>query len=139
MARPKKLRKLKNPPIIKGLSPIGKTTETGQEPVLIDYDEYEALRLADYNMSNHLQASVKMDISRATFTRIYAHARRKLATALVEGRPILFQGGPVYFDSQWHYCRQCPCYFNHLEKDEKTIVCPLCLSANITSCKEKTF
>ncbi|MFY9116147.1 MAG: DUF134 domain-containing protein [Bacteroidales bacterium] len=139
MARPKKLRKLINPPSVKGFTPIGNTTVKGQHPILIDYDEYEALRLADYSMSNHLQAAETMHVSRATFTRIYAHARRKIATALVEGRPLIFQGGPVYFDSQWYYCKQCPCYFNHLDKDNPIVKCPLCLSANTTPCTEKTF
>ena len=68
------------------------------------YEEYEALRLCDYSMENHNRASEIMEVSRPTFTRIYASARQKLASAFVEGRQIVIEGGKVYFDSDWHIC-----------------------------------
>lgn len=139
MARPKKLRKVINPPLIKGFRPIGQEPGKDRTPIVLDYDEYEALRLTDYELQNHLQAAVVMQVSRATFTRIYAAARRKVAASLVEGRPIVFRGGSVYFCSEWYLCSRCSCYFNHPDKDIPAITCPLCQSSKVTQCEEETF
>ncbi|HBG54400.1 MAG TPA: hypothetical protein DDW70_09370, partial [Rikenellaceae bacterium] len=71
MARPKKLRKITNPPKIKGFSPIRPFQGNGSSPVLLDYDEFEALRLSDYELKSQSEAAVEMGISRPTFARIY--------------------------------------------------------------------
>ena len=130
MARPKKLRKITNPPGIKGFKPIRHYPAEESAPILLDYDEYEALRLSDYELKSQSDAAVKMEISRPTFARIYEGARRKVARSFVEGVPILFQGGPVYFTSDWYVCNDCGCWFNHLDKEDPVIICPLCRSSN---------
>jgi predicted DNA-binding protein (UPF0251 family) len=125
--RLKRIRKVLNPPPIKGFKPYG--PETGRQwpdPVYLLYEEYEALRLCDYDGYNHHQASVIMGISRPTFTRICASAREKIATAMVEGRTITIEGGKVYFDSNWYHCARCGCYFNNPERDKPIGHCPLC-------------
>jgi len=83
-----------NPPSIKGFKPYGLDSEgTAAEPVTVLFEEYEALRLSDYDSLNHHQASVMMGVSRPTFTRIYASALQKIAVAFVEGRQITIEGG----------------------------------------------
>jgi hypothetical protein len=72
-----------------------------------------------------------MEVSRPTFTRIYESARRKVAQAFVQGRPIVFEGGKVYFDSEWYACNTCGCWFNHPAKDTKVASCALCGSTAI--------
>ncbi len=125
--RIKLIRKVSNPPVIKGFKPYGLESEKQKlEPVNLLYEEYEALRLVDYNMLNHYQASVMMGISRPTFTRIYASALQKIAKAFVEGRQISIEGGKVYFDSDWYHCEKCGCYFNNPEKEKPVNNCPLC-------------
>ena len=125
--RPKRLRKISNPPIISGFKPYGKKRGKGNnESVFLHYEEYEALRLCDYEMLSHFKASETMDISRPTLTRIYARARQKIAEALVTGSRITIEGGKVYFDSEWFSCDVCGCYFNNPEKLETLINCPLC-------------
>ena len=131
MPRLKRLRKILNPPPIKGFKPYGPDlSATEKEPVTLLYEEYEALRLCDYDMCNHAAASAIMNVSRPTFTRIYASLRQKLATAFVECRPIVIEGGKVYFDSDWHYCVACHCHFNNPEKDRMVERCPLCGNQN---------
>lgn len=128
------LRKVLNPPIIKGFKPYGNDgmhQEKGQVNLL--YEEYEALRLCDYDGCNHHQASVIMGVSRPTFTRIYASALQKISTAFVEGRQISIEGGKVYFDSDWYRCSRCSCYFNNPEKQTEIANCPLCGSENINT------
>jgi len=125
--RIKVIRKVSNPPLIKGFKPYG--LESGKlklESINILYEEYEALRLSDYDILNHHQASVLMGVSRPTYTRIYASALQKIAKAFVEGRQISIQGGKVYFDSDWYHCKKCRCYFNNPEKEQAVQNCPLC-------------
>ncbi|OFY49140.1 MAG: hypothetical protein A2W85_16980 [Bacteroidetes bacterium GWF2_41_31] len=125
--RIKVLRKVLSPPVIKGFKPYG--LQAGQqhsEVVNLLYEEYEALRLSDYDKLNHHQASIMMGVSRPTFTRIYASALQKVAKAMVEGRQISIEGGKVYFDSDWYQCSDCHCYFNNPQKDIVVENCPLC-------------
>ena len=53
--------------------------------VILQPYELEALRLADLRGLTQAQAASKMGISRSTFQRIVARARRQVAQALVEG------------------------------------------------------
>ena len=125
--RIKTLRRVLNPPGIKGFKPYGPdSSKQKAEPVILHYEEYEALRLCDYDNCNHHQASVMMDVSRPTLTRIYASALQKIATAFVEGRQISIEGGKVYFDSDWFHCKECECYFNNPEKENEINKSPLC-------------
>lgn len=80
MARTPRLRKVVAPPGFKGYKPYGHTAEN-REAVDLLYEEYEALKLADYDFLDHQAASQLMGVSRATFARIYESARRKIACA----------------------------------------------------------
>ena len=131
--RPLRLRKISNPPIISGFKPYGNRKAEGEPgTVFLHMEEYEAMRLCDYNMLNHLLAAEAMDISRPTLTRIYSRARQKIAEALVLGKQIIIEGGKIYFDSEWYSCNSCGCYFNNPEKQEEIKECPLCKSTNFT-------
>ncbi len=66
--------------------------------VLLTVDELEALRLADLNGLSHEAAAGEMNVSRATFGRIVARARSKVAAALVHGKSIGIEGGVVRFN-----------------------------------------
>jgi uncharacterized protein len=56
--------------------------------ILINLDELEAMRLADYEGLYHEKAALKMSVSRPTFGRILGEARRKVTTALIEGKAL---------------------------------------------------
>ncbi|HNU78713.1 MAG TPA: DUF134 domain-containing protein, partial [Prolixibacteraceae bacterium] len=106
MPRKKRARKMLMPPTIKGLSVTGVRGRKSNQMFLL-LEEYEAIRLLDYCMLNQEQAAVLMEISRPTLTRIYEEARRKVATAFVEGRDIVFRGGKVKFEENWYSCNNC--------------------------------
>jgi uncharacterized protein len=127
--RPKRLRKMSGLPLISGLKPYG--GEAGRGKVFLHLEEYEAIRLCDYEMMNHLNASRAMNISRPTLTRIYTAARRKIAQAMVEGKQIIIEGGKIYFDSEWYGCSGCGCYFNLPATSSNPNNCPLCGSIEI--------
>lgn len=134
MARPKRIRKMTNPPHFKGFRPIGLPEENN--PVVLNYEEYEAIRLSDFELHGHLEASQIMEVSRPTYTRIYESARRKVAQAFVLGKAIVFEGGKVFFDSEWYSCNSCGCYFNHPAKDQEIKNCTLCGSSDIEQYSE---
>ncbi len=130
--RLKRIRKVVNPPVIKGFKPYGPESKIlNKEPINLLYEEYEALRLCDFDLMNHYQASIEMGVSRPTFTRIYASVRQKIAQAFVEGRQISIEGGKVYFDSDWFHCPTCNCFFNNPEKETQIEACPLCGNSHI--------
>ncbi len=63
------------------------------ETVTLTLDEFEAIRLADYQGLYHEQAAGIMGVSRQTFSRIVETARKKVADALVNGRVLGISGG----------------------------------------------
>ena len=63
--------------------------------VVVTLDEFEAIRLADLDGLYQEQAAACMNVSRATFSRIVASAHKKLADALVHGKAVRIEGGPV--------------------------------------------
>lgn len=132
--RIKRIRKVLSPPLVKGFKPYGpELPEQAKEAIMLFYEEYEALRLCDYDGYNHHAASIIMGVSRPTFTRIYASVRQKISQAFVEGRQISIEGGKVYFDSEWFECNHCSSYFNNPEKQLSLTNCPLCGSEDIHS------
>lgn len=58
-------------------------------------DEFEAMRLASLDGLYQEQAAKQMNISRPTFGRIIESAHRKMADALVHGKALRIEGGPV--------------------------------------------
>ncbi len=59
-------------------------------------DEFEAIRLADLDGRYQEQAAGQMGVSRATFSRIVDSAHRKIADAVVHGKVLRIEGGPVH-------------------------------------------
>lgn len=133
MPRKKRNRKIQYPPVIKGMSVFGIRGRRANE-IIIHLEEYEAIRLLDYQNLTQEEAAVHMDISRPTLTRIYEEARNKVATAFVEGRGIIFRGGDICFDKNWYKCNSCLASFNHYT--EEKIECPICGSADIITLNE---
>ena len=137
MPRPKKLRKINGIPHFKGFKPIGDQPE--EPPVFLNLEEYEAIRLSDFEFLDQEESAKAMNVSRPTFTRIYESARRKVALAFVKGRPIVFEGGKIYFDSKWFICHRCGCSFNILHNQTTVIRCALCGSENIEQYKNSSL
>jgi len=106
MARPKRNRLILNPPAMEGFRPFG-IPMTNLEPVVLLYEEYESIRLSDYEGFTQEQSSERMNVSRPTFTRIYGKARSTIAKAFVEGKAIFIEGGNYHTDDCWYRCDNC--------------------------------
>ena len=123
------MRKVVAPPGFKGYKPYG--NRHGKRPHIdLLYEEYEAIKLADYDLLTHLEASRLMGVSRATFARIYESARRKMARALVETREIRSVYGNALLDKSWNSCEDCHARFT-LPENQLSSSCPMCKSERI--------
>jgi uncharacterized protein len=134
MPRRKRMRKVVAPPGFRGYKPYG-TRHSRTNHVDLLYEEYEAIKLADYDLMNQLEASKIMGVSRATFARVYESARRKIAKALVETREIRSVFGDAILDHSWFMCDACNTRFNIPDKLTEHC-CPICKTKNIHAIKE---
>ena len=97
MARPKQNRIIVSSPGVSGFRTYGRCCKR-KEIMLLRYDEYESIRLIDYEGKLQEDAAKSMNVSRPTFTRIYSEARNKIAIALVEGKRIVISNDNIKFE-----------------------------------------
>ena len=92
MPRPRIPRRVWGEPDVAYFKPAGTgMRHLGQ--VILTVDEFEAVRLKDYEGLEQVRAAKKMKISQPTFQRLLLSARRKIADALVNGKAIRIEGG----------------------------------------------
>ena len=131
MPRRRRLRKVVAPPGFKGYKPYG-TPNTKKDFIELLYEEYEAIKLADYDLLNHKEASELMGVSRPTFARIYESARRKIAQAFVDVKEIRTIYGNAFLDKDWLICNKCNAKFT-IPTNNENHFCPVCKSGDICS------
>lgn len=123
MARPNKTRKISTPPIMKGFKPFGiSSTETGY--LILKFEEYESIRLINYDKLSQEDAAREMNISRPTFTRIYNRALNQIARSFVEGKTLTIEGGNYSLDDDWYRCKRCYKLIQGIENHVKCSGCP---------------
>ena len=87
----KKKREVSALPKNRAFIPVEQDKEI--EDVILNLDEFETIRLVDYEGLSQEHCGEHMNVSRATAQRIHRAARNKMAIALVEGRPLRIEGG----------------------------------------------
>lgn len=109
MARPQKCRRVCSPP---RCNRFGPRACFGQSPITLAIDEYEALRLIDFEGLTQQQCAQQMAVARTTAQAIYACARQKVAACLVTGAELIIEGGAVVFSSHQdpHPCGKSCCH-----------------------------
>lgn len=108
MARPTRCRRICTEPAYDSFRPEG--YPAGGE-IVMTLDEYETVRLIDFEKRTHEQCAGQMGISRTTVTEIYESARHKLADGMVNGKRLLIAGGHYRLcDGKAPSCcsRKCP-------------------------------
>jgi len=123
MARPQKNRKICCPPKMKGFKPYGIPLYK-IESIRLTFEEYESIRLVNYEMFSQEQAAEQMNVSRPTLTRVYNKALKIIAKALVEGKAIEIEGGNYEFDKDWYRCRICYKLIQGINNHVKCKDCP---------------
>jgi predicted DNA-binding protein (UPF0251 family) len=94
MARPYRHRKIISEPRAYYFKPRAVPLCELEEATLF-LDEFQALKYAELDGKDQTAAAAAMKISRQTFGNILASARRKLADAVVNGKALKIEGGPV--------------------------------------------
>ena len=131
MPRPQENRIVHQPPLFSEFKPIGIRAQN-IDRVSLSLDEFEAIRLADYNGLSHAEAAEEMEISRPTFSRLIEKARKKIAEFLLQGKMLTIEGGSIHFRNNIIQCNNC----GHMFKTTigATIFeCPACHSKNLVN------
>lgn len=115
MPRPVKCRKVCSLPDNSEFYPSGCKPEI--EPIILNVDEYETIRLIDKEGFSQEECSEHMHIARTTVQQIYCAARKKISIALVEGLPIKISGGNYKLcDGKGDGCGHKGCHRRNEEK-----------------------
>ena len=70
------------------------------ETIELSLDEFETIRLLDYEGLNQEECAARMGVARTTVTAMYENARKKLITAVVEGKRLSIAGGNIEIDRE---------------------------------------
>lgn len=76
------------------------------EEVVLNVEEVESIRLADYLSLEQDLAADSMNVSRGTFQRIVNSARKKVADAIIHGKTLRIDGGSYLLTSDKPCCRR---------------------------------
>lgn len=88
MARPKKERRIFGIVKCRNFVPVNGCIEY----ISLSRDEFEALKLKDFNEMDQEHAALKMKVSQSTFHRILLKGRKKVSDALINGKEIVING-----------------------------------------------
>lgn len=122
MSRPEICRKIACPPKMQGFKPFGIHCEEA-ETVILTYEEYESIRISNYENKSQTEAANLMGISRPTFTRIHNKALTKLTKSLIEGKTLVIEGGNYEMSTKWYRCKKCNKIIEGIENHTKCINC----------------
>lgn len=137
MPRPKCCRQIGAMPGKTCFQPEGAPFPSSDE-VLLNLDEYEAIRLADLEGLYQEQAASRMNISRQTFGRIIEEARGKVARVLVEGLALRIEGGAIEMAEKRTFgCHECRHKWSVGYGTGGPAACPVCRSNKISRAEEE--
>lgn len=115
MARPRKWRKVCCIPENNLFGPLD-VPIMEEDIITMTVDEYETIRLIDYEGLMQEECAQRMGVARTTIQRIYGDARQKIADSLVNDKAIKIEGGDfkLYDDEERQYgCGRCRRAYGH--------------------------
>lgn len=77
--------------------------------IIMTVEEYETIRLIDFENLTQEECALRMNIARATVQKLYDVARKKIASSLVEGCLLKIEGGDykLYDNEELENCSGC--------------------------------
>jgi predicted DNA-binding protein (UPF0251 family) len=126
MSRPKYCRRVGCVPDKNYFKPRGIPASLLEE-VVLSLDEFETIRLADFEGLYQEEGARKMNISRQTFGRIIETAHKKIADVLINGKALKIEGGEVSVEDMKHArCPRCKREYASISSSGEAFVCPYC-------------
>ncbi|MFQ5905092.1 MAG: DUF134 domain-containing protein [bacterium] len=107
------------------------------ERVTVSLEEFEAMRLSDYEGLYQEDAAREMNISRQTFGRVLQEAHRKTAEALIFGKALEIEGGDFLMVRRRFECLSCGFGWEVSHGLPRPSRCPECDSNEIRRAIEK--
>ena len=98
--------------------------------ITITLEEFEAIRLVDFEDKNQREAAEIMEISQPTINRILKSARKKLGQMLVQGHAIVIEGGVIALHCVVYRCKNCGFHWT-AKRNEPVDLCEKCRSTEI--------
>ena len=135
MSRTRKQKFIEGPPLFTAFKPMGVSCRKDSY-VSLSLDEFEAVRLADYQGLDHAEAAEQMGTSRSTFSRLVMRARHKMAAFMIDGRQLVIEGGNIDFRCNVIQCQDCGSEVK-VKIDSNVCECAECSSQNITKLADR--
>ncbi len=130
MPRRKRHRSVHREPPVSVYKPAGIPVRDLDE-ILVTIDEFESIRLADFEGMSQREASEIMKISQPTFNRVLSSARSKIAEGIVLGQVLRIEGGNYVLrdGSGGLQCVDCGTNLDMTKDDQRK--CPKCGSSEL--------
>lgn len=135
MPRPCKLRRVSCNAQVASFRPAG-IPKGELKSVSLSLDEFEAIRLADFEGLYQEQAAGRMKISRQTFGNIITSAHQKVADFLLNSKRLSVEGGTVEIAACRFICNRCRHSWSIPCSAERPTECPQC-KGNEFCCSKK--
>ena len=135
MPRPRRCRWIWALPNVSYFKPRGIPLAQLEE-VILSVDEHEAIRLSDVEGLDQEEAAKRMNISRQTFGRVLASARKKIADAIINAKAIRIEGGDFMVAERIFRCYACGYTWDIPSGRPRPTSCPTCGNSNIHRTEE---
>ena len=130
MPRPLKCRRVSFMPEVTYFKPAGIPLRSLEE-IQLSIEEVESLRLKELEGLDQEQGAEKMNISRPTFQRVLASARKKMADALLNGKAIRIEGGNFEIAHCRFRCQRGHEWEIETHANMSSDLCPTCSTPDI--------
>ncbi len=135
MPRPRRCRWIWTLPNVSYFKPRGIPLSQLEE-VILTVDEHEAIRLSDVQGLEQEEAAKRMKISRQTFGRVLASARKKISDAIINAKAIRIEGGNFVVAERIFRCYACENIWEVPHGTPRPASCPNCGNTNIHRAEE---
>ncbi|MBF7096986.1 DUF134 domain-containing protein [Alkalibacter mobilis] len=109
MPRPRKWKKVCCLPESTSYGPLD-TEAQASGVIVMAVEEYETIRLIDYERLTQEECAQKMNVARGTVQKLYTDARMKISESIIDGKKLIIKGGDyeLYNDNEKvNGCRRC--------------------------------
>jgi predicted DNA-binding protein (UPF0251 family) len=138
MARPFKCRRVAFLPGVTFFKPAGVPLRSLEE-VQLSLEEVEALRLKDLEGLEQEEGAEKMNVSRPTFQRVLASARKKISDAILNGKAIKIEGGNFEIAHNRFRCRSGHEWVIETPTTILPALCPTCNTSEVQPVLSERF